>query len=226
MKRRNPFAVFVLSFITLGIYDLYWLVKTKAELNAKTKVHTPSIFLLFSPILLLIIAVIVLAASNSSSSPTTSTTYLNNSITTATTNVNGGSVVGISLFALTSLITIGISFFWFFKFSKAINEYTNGKSGTGITFLLLWVLHFIGVAIVQDTFNDMLDAGAVPVPANNMGPAPTMAQPQPAMQQPSPVVAPEITEPAPAQQSEITQSTDSQNPNPAEAGNQDNSSGL
>ncbi|MGH7196126.1 MAG: hypothetical protein ACREGA_05140 [Candidatus Saccharimonadales bacterium] len=31
---------------------------------------------------------------------------------------------------------------------------------TAVTFLLLWLLHPIGVALVQDTFNDMLATGA------------------------------------------------------------------
>lgn len=34
MKHRSPIAVFFLSIITLGIYSIYWLVKTKGELNA------------------------------------------------------------------------------------------------------------------------------------------------------------------------------------------------
>lgn len=34
VKQRSPIAVFFLSFLTLGIYAWYWLVKTKGELNA------------------------------------------------------------------------------------------------------------------------------------------------------------------------------------------------
>lgn len=33
MKQRNPIAVFLLSLVTCGIYSLYWLVKTKGEMN-------------------------------------------------------------------------------------------------------------------------------------------------------------------------------------------------
>lgn len=35
MKNRNPLLVFFLSFITLGIYALVWLVMTKHEMNTK-----------------------------------------------------------------------------------------------------------------------------------------------------------------------------------------------
>lgn len=33
MKQRNPLAVFLLPFVTFGIYSWYWLVKTKGEMN-------------------------------------------------------------------------------------------------------------------------------------------------------------------------------------------------
>ena len=33
MKQRSPIAVFLLPLVTFGIYSMYWLVKTKGELN-------------------------------------------------------------------------------------------------------------------------------------------------------------------------------------------------
>jgi len=35
MKQRSPIAVFLLPFITFGIYSLVWMVKTKGEMNSK-----------------------------------------------------------------------------------------------------------------------------------------------------------------------------------------------
>ncbi len=35
MKHRSPLAVFFLPFVTFGIYSLYWMVKTKVEMNAR-----------------------------------------------------------------------------------------------------------------------------------------------------------------------------------------------
>jgi hypothetical protein len=35
MKYRSPIAVFLLPFITFGIYSLVWMVKTKGEMNSK-----------------------------------------------------------------------------------------------------------------------------------------------------------------------------------------------
>lgn len=37
IKRRNPFLVLVFSFITLGVYAIYWLVSTTNELKRTTK---------------------------------------------------------------------------------------------------------------------------------------------------------------------------------------------
>lgn len=35
MKQRNPVAVALLPLVTLGIYGIYWAVKTKGEMNAR-----------------------------------------------------------------------------------------------------------------------------------------------------------------------------------------------
>jgi hypothetical protein len=35
MKKRSPLAVFLLAFLTIGIYSWYWAVKTKGELNQR-----------------------------------------------------------------------------------------------------------------------------------------------------------------------------------------------
>lgn len=49
MKRRSLAAVIILPFITLGIYALYWLVKTKGELNAKGA-QIPTAWLIIIPL--------------------------------------------------------------------------------------------------------------------------------------------------------------------------------
>jgi NADH:ubiquinone oxidoreductase subunit 5 (subunit L)/multisubunit Na+/H+ antiporter MnhA subunit len=156
MKKRNPFAVFLLSIITLGIYDIYWLVKTKEVLNKKTKIHTPSIWILFLPIILLIasvIAVFILVGHFNYSTYPSSTNTMPINATTATQNREAFVAVMFEIFAW--ILILPVSFYWFFKFSKAINSYTKGKMSTGVAFLLLWILHFIGVALVQDVFNDL-----------------------------------------------------------------------
>lgn len=172
MKHRNPLAVVLLSIVTLGIYDLYWLVKTKTVLNQTTSYHTPSIWLLVAPVPGLLLGYIGLIGS--SSLKTTTNAY-------GQTQLSNGTHPGIFLIFLAItfiaiLIAMAISIFWFFRFSKAINQYTNGKMSTAVTFLVLWLIHLIGVALIQDTFNDMQGAPAIAgVPIQN--PQPLMAQP-------------------------------------------------
>jgi len=49
MKKRSPAAVFLLPFITLGIYALFWYVRTKTEMNS-CGTHIPTAWLLIVPI--------------------------------------------------------------------------------------------------------------------------------------------------------------------------------
>jgi hypothetical protein len=50
MKRRSPAAPLLLPIITLGIYSLVWIVKTKNELNETAADRVPTAWLLIVPI--------------------------------------------------------------------------------------------------------------------------------------------------------------------------------
>lgn len=49
VKNRNIFLVYLFSFITLGIYAVYWMVSTKNEINSKGA-KIPTGWLLIVPI--------------------------------------------------------------------------------------------------------------------------------------------------------------------------------
>jgi uncharacterized protein DUF4234 len=49
MKNRNPLAVFLLPFVTFGIYGLYWLIATKGEMN-KRGATIPTAWLIIVPL--------------------------------------------------------------------------------------------------------------------------------------------------------------------------------
>jgi hypothetical protein len=159
MKNRSPITVFLLSIITLGIYDIYWLLVTKNELNKRTKQHVPTIWLLIFPLILFIAGYILLIASGIYSQLLTcyngSAYGISNECAQA--NIHKGPlVVGsilIKVFGATFFIT---SLIWFFRFSKAINEFTKGKMSTAVSFLILWLIHLIGVALIQDAINDQI----------------------------------------------------------------------
>jgi hypothetical protein len=48
MKSRNPIVVAILSFVTFGIYGLYWYVTTKEEMN-KLGAEIPTAWLIIVP---------------------------------------------------------------------------------------------------------------------------------------------------------------------------------
>lgn len=49
MTQRSPIMVFVLATITLGIYGIYWLAKTKGEMNTKGA-QIPTTWLIIVPL--------------------------------------------------------------------------------------------------------------------------------------------------------------------------------
>lgn len=49
IKKRNPAFVIVISIITFGIYALYWIVKTKGEMNS-LGAEIPTAWLIIVPI--------------------------------------------------------------------------------------------------------------------------------------------------------------------------------
>ncbi|HEV2412575.1 MAG TPA: DUF4234 domain-containing protein [Candidatus Saccharimonadales bacterium] len=159
MKHRNPIAVLIFSIITLGIYDLFWLAKTKKVLNRETRVHTPTLFLLFIPYIVIAIAIIVaiVIAVHSGLHPQPNITCNNlqpGQVCSATTSSNPGASIAIFIILiLGSLLIIPVTFWWFYKYSEAVNEYTRGEVTTVLCFILLWLLRFVGMAILQDKFN-------------------------------------------------------------------------
>jgi len=95
MTNRSVVAVLFLTFITLGIYHLYWYVATKDEMNEQGAT-IPTAWLLIVPI---------------------------------------------------------ASIYWLWKWSEGVEHVTRGKMSAGVSFLLIFLLPLIGMAILQVTFN-------------------------------------------------------------------------
>lgn len=152
MKHRNLIAVIIFSIITLGVYDLYWLVKTKTVLNKQTKVHTPTIFLILLPYIVVaaLVGVVIVFGIHHNANTVTSNAYATN----PTLNHNF-IYIAIAEF-IAALVILPVTFYWFFNFSKSVNEYTHGEINTALAFVLLFMLRFIGIAVIQDKFNEML----------------------------------------------------------------------
>jgi hypothetical protein len=51
--------------------------------------------------------------------------------------------------------------YWWWKWSQGVEHVTRGKSSAPVTFLLVFLLGMIGMAIVQSTFNNLPDDRAL-----------------------------------------------------------------
>lgn len=79
-----------------------------------------------------------------------------------------------------------VNIWWMWEYSKGAEQVTKEKVNGVLAFILLWLLGFIGQAILQDSFNKVGGAEAAPVPATN---APVAASEAPAPA-PAPAEAP------------------------------------
>lgn len=53
-----------------------------------------------------------------------------------------------------------VNIWWLWKYSEGVEKVTGGKLSGVLAFILLWVLGFVGSAIVQDSFNNNVVATA------------------------------------------------------------------
>jgi uncharacterized membrane protein len=151
MRYRNIVFVIVMSIVTFGIYDIYWVFSTRNEL-VKKHCNVPSPWLIFAPILGLIgvaflqIAVHLLAVDN----PDASIRVIANVISVFVGIV---SVIGI----------IPLAIYWTWKYSQAVEKVTNKGLTAGFTFAMAMLLTVLGAGvlwppIVQYQFNKVSKA--------------------------------------------------------------------
>lgn len=110
MQNRSPVAVFFYTLITFGIYGLYWMVKTKGEMNERGA-SIPTAWLIIVPF---------------------------------------------------------VNIWWMWKYSEGVGIVTNEKLSGVLTFILLWLIGVIGMAIIQDAFNKV--EGTAPAPMASAAP--------------------------------------------------------
>lgn len=136
--------MFLLTVVTLGIYRLYWFVKTRSEMMQLNKdIKIPSVLWLVAPLLLVILAIgfFIFNGDFSSSDETAK-------------NLTTNQIFSMAFFYLTLLVAPLLVAIWLWKYSKGVEVVSGEKMSFAIALLiLLAVPDGIDILIVQDTFN-------------------------------------------------------------------------
>lgn len=156
MKQRNPFIVFLLGAITFGIYCIYWTVQTKKVLNQKTSKHVPTIWLVYGPWLFVVACYIAIAVSSAPAYGDEARNLAAGSNTTWDI-IPVIALLGIALGVFVAMVTNVI---FTYRYSEAVEEYTKGKMSTEVSLILLYITQQVGVAFVQNAYNNALEAEA------------------------------------------------------------------
>lgn len=146
MKKRNPIAVAIFGLITFGIYGLYWLASTRKTLVQTTKLSVPSIWVLIVPFIVAVSLYAVAFIPLILSAPASEGSELPPSF-----------MALFAAYGLAIFLMAIVQIYWFFKYSRAVDAYTDKQMSTAISFILLYLLNFIGMALIQDAFNNHAD---------------------------------------------------------------------
>lgn len=202
MKKRIIWKMFLLEIVTLGIYRLYWLIKTRNEMmktNPHVKIKSPW-FLLF-PVIIIIISLVVamislLYASSKSSDctygPVTTNTQTDNGVvnttesgTTLESNSCNDASNGANITSLFAMIILYLAFplalvfyvIWLWGYCQGVEIITGEKISFAVALvILILVPDGIDILIIQDGFNKVVDRSAGHTPVHHpQPPAPAAA---------------------------------------------------
>lgn len=177
MKKRIIWKMFALSVVTLGIYRLYWFIKTRREmmdLNPNIKILSP--FFLFLPIILVLASLGVFMINvfqTSSQLPE----YCGSTQSGTTTSYDIPSTPrecqykpsgwGIASLYLSILLFYPLLVIWLWGYSKGVETITGDHLSFAIALIILILVpDGIDILIVQDSFNKLADT---PHPNNHSG---------------------------------------------------------
>lgn len=170
MKQRSIGKMFFLFIVTFGFYRLYWLAKTRVELQEKTKLKIPSIWILLVPYILVVFAVGMIMASSFNSSSTIVDSESNSGLCYGGVNapaycdgddeegseLDAIGVIGMILMYVSLLVIFPLMGWWYWKYAQAVEKVTHEKLSFPVTMLImLAVPDIFDMLIVQDSFNKL-----------------------------------------------------------------------
>lgn len=178
MKKRIIWKMFVLEIVTLGIYRLYWLIKTRNEMmkaNRSVKIKSP--WFLLVPVIVLIAALAIgfssLIYSMSQTSkcpkaPATVTTQTDRGIVTSIDNegsyntdncpavagANISTAISIGVFYLAIPVAFILYVIWLWSYCHGVEAVSKGKTNFALALvIMILVPDGIDILIIQDGFN-------------------------------------------------------------------------
>jgi cytochrome bd-type quinol oxidase subunit 2 len=174
MKQRSIGKMVLFLILTLGIYRLFWLAKTRKELESKTDLKTRSVAWLFLPFVFIVLGIgfIITDAARSTNglseecksisinSYDDSVDY-SNDYRTSDCNValHATYLVGVGMIYIGALLALPLSLIFFWPYSKAVEKLTNHKTSFPVALLILLVVpDGIDILIMQDTYNKYTNA--------------------------------------------------------------------
>ncbi len=155
--------MFALNILTLGIYRLYWFIKTRKEMmtiNPNIKILSPWFFVI--PVIVVVVAfsvLIVNVVQNISRVPSYCDSYTTSQSSEQTIpaecEANPG-IWQILVFYLAIFIVGPIIAVWLWGYSKGVEKITNEKTSFAMAMIvLLLVPDGIDILIIQDGFNKL-----------------------------------------------------------------------
>lgn len=148
MKKRGVFIVFLLSIVTLGIYQLVWSYKVREGLMARVedKKSIPSFMWLIAPIIIMLATIPLLLINAAASSDAS------------------GNIAFTSLMIVIMLVTFAvafiITFWWYYRFFTVLSQVTKANN-LGLLYAL-WILAYIiglpiWILVAQGDINKLLE---------------------------------------------------------------------
>lgn len=195
MKKRTIWKMFALTILTLGIYRLYWFIKTRQEMmtvNPNVKIISP-LFLLI-PFMLIILGIGGFIYTTSQ----TSRVYdIASECQSPLVNINNTQGIqndsdlleqnncqvpqsSAPLWGIIALYTSFLLFYpllaiWLWGYSKGVDAITGGNTSFAIALIvLLLVPDGFDILIIQDSFNKVADGTPAP-PTTSSAPTPVAA---------------------------------------------------
>lgn len=170
MKKRVIWKMFALTILTLGIYRLYWFIKTRKEmmtLNPKVKIMSPWFFLI--PVIIVTVSIGIFLVSLIQTYDSVGQCNLPASGNSSAYVQGSSPCPGEPEPAVWPMILLYVSFLliwplaaiWLWSYSKGVEVITKGKTSFAMSLVvLLLVPDGIDILIIQDGFNKLSPATA------------------------------------------------------------------